>query len=428
MKEILPDPPAIVANDVASIQGLFEKYAVPTYGRFDLVLTRGEGNYVWDATGRRYLDLGGGIAVNCLGHANPDIVQALAEQSRVLNHVSNLYYNAPQGRLAQKLVHLIGPGKCFFCNSGAEANEGLYKLARRFGDAEGRFEIITMTLSFHGRTLAGIAATGQEKVKAGFGPAVPGFVQVPYNDLKAVEEAISPATVAVLIEGIQGEGGLAQVSAEYLLGLRKLCDDNQLLLLMDEVQAGHFRTGKYQSWQTLLDGVPGGETFLPDGVSMAKSLGGGLPIGAIWIREPYANLLGAGSHGTTFGGNSLVCAVALKIFEVIERDHLMENIQALSAYFKKEFAELAERYPGVISGQRGMGFLLGLELNPQADAFGSSETTASIQFTRQLQREGMLVIPAGPRVVRFLPAYNLSKSEAETAIHILETTIQRFAS
>src|SRR5687768_13325749 len=204
MKEIVPPPPALQRNDTAAVRGLFEKFVVPSYARFDLVLTRGMGSYVWDITGRRYLDMGGGIAVCALGHAHPEITEALTEQSRTLVHVSNLYYHELQGRLAERITELIAPGKCFFCNSGAEANEGLFKLARKFGQAEGRFEILTCLQSFHGRTLAGIAATGQEKVKQGFDPPVAGFRHIPFNDLEAARAAISPATAAILIEGIQG--------------------------------------------------------------------------------------------------------------------------------------------------------------------------------------------------------------------------------
>src|SRR5215472_3192987 len=228
MKEIVPPPPSIVRNDVARIQNLFQQNVIPSYGRFDIVLSHGAGSYLYDVTGKRYLDLGGGIAVSSLGHAHPAITEALVEQSRKLIHTSNFYYHEPQGRLAQALAGLIGPGKCFFCNSGGEANEGLFKLARKFGHEDGRFELITTLNSFHGRTLAGISATGQEKVKKGFEPMVPGFRQVPYNDLEAVHKAISPATAAVLIEGIQGEGGVSPARADYLLGLRRLCDQKSL--------------------------------------------------------------------------------------------------------------------------------------------------------------------------------------------------------
>lgn len=429
MKEILPEPTAaMVENETAAIQGLFDRFVIPTYGRFDLVLTGGKGSTVTDAAGRQYLDMGGGIAVNCLGHANPAIVETVTRQAHRLSHVSNLYYYPEQGKLAQKLVSLIGPGKCFFCNSGAEANEGLYKIARRFGDTEGRFEIITANNSFHGRTLAGIAATGQDKVKAGFGPAVPGFRHVPFNDLAAVENAISPATVAVLIEGIQGEGGLTPADAEYLIGLRKLCDERNLLLMMDEVQAGHFRTGRYQSWQRILENHPCGEQFLPDAVSMAKSLGGGLPVGAFWVRDKHADLLGPGSHGTTYGGNPFVSAIALAIIETIERENLTANISKLEGYFTGEFDRLKAAYPGVVQGSRGLGLMLGLILDAAAPGFAKSEKPASIQFVTRAQREGLLVIPAGANVVRLLPAYNLLPSDAETAVHRIESVIKEFAS
>src|SRR6266851_5759122 len=255
MKEIVPSPPPIVRNDTAAVQKLFEQHVVPSYGRFDIVLSHGAGSYLYDLAGRRYLDLGGGIAVNCLGHAHPAITEALLEQSRRLIHLSNFYYHETQGRLSRALVQLIGPGKCFFGNSGGEANEGLFKLARKFGHDEGRFEIITTINSFHGRTLAGIAATGQEKVKKGFEPMVPGFRHVPYNDLEAMKAAISPATAAIMIEGIQGEGGVTPARADYLLGLRQLCDEKRLLLLMDSVQCGHFRTGQFLSCQRILEKV-----------------------------------------------------------------------------------------------------------------------------------------------------------------------------
>src|SRR5438552_7660982 len=241
MKEIVPAPPPIVRNDVAAIQALFHQHVLPSYVRFDLVLSHGSGSYVYDITVKRYLDLGGGIAVCTLGHSHPAITEALVEQSRKLVHVSNFYYHEAQGRLAQALAALIGPGKCFFCNSGGEANEGLFKLTRKFGHAEGRFEILTTINSFHGRTLAAISATGQDKVKKGFEPMVPGFRQVPYNDLEAMANAISPATAAIMIEGVQGEGGVTPAMPAYLLGLRQLCNEKKLLLFLDGVQDGQFR-------------------------------------------------------------------------------------------------------------------------------------------------------------------------------------------
>ncbi|HMP81121.1 MAG TPA: aminotransferase class III-fold pyridoxal phosphate-dependent enzyme, partial [Verrucomicrobiota bacterium] len=341
MKEIVPAPPPIIRNQFETVRELFSKNVVPSYGRFDIAFSHGHGSELFDVNGKRYLDLGGGIAVCSIGHAHPAITEALVEQSKKLVHVSNLYYTEQQGRLAQALVNLIAPGKMFFCNSGAEANEGLFKLARKFGHDEGRFEVITTINSFHGRTLAGIAATGQDKVKKGFEPMMPGFRHVPYNDLQAMRDAISPATVAIMVEGIQGEGGVTPASPEYLLGLRALCDERKLLLLMDGVQCGHFRTGRFQSFQRILEGVSGGEHFVPDGISMAKSLGGGFPMGAFWVRSPYADLLGAGTHGTTYGGTPLACAVALKVLEVIEKERLAENARAVGDHLKSSLLALA---------------------------------------------------------------------------------------
>jgi acetylornithine aminotransferase/acetylornithine/N-succinyldiaminopimelate aminotransferase len=428
MKEILDPPPAVIRNEIASVQALFQQNVVPSYGRFDIVLTHGAGSYVYDAAGKRYLDLGGGIAVCSLGHAHPAITEALIEQSRKLVHVSNFYYHEPQGRLAQALVSLIGPGKCFFGNSGVEANEGLFKLARKFGHDEGRFEIITTINSFHGRTLAGIAATGQEKVKKGFEPAVPGFRQVPYNDLGVMRDAISPATAAILVEGIQGEGGVTPASSEYLLGLRKLCDEHKLLLFMDAVQCGHFRTGRFQSFQRILEGIPGGERFLPDGVSMAKSLGGGFPMGAFWVRAPFADLLSAGTHGTTFGGSPLACAVALKVLEVIEREGLAENARLVGDYLKESLRELAKEYPQVIRHVRGLGLMIGIELTPDIPNLpGDASKMQAIRFANLLHSAGLLTIPAGAQILRLLPPLNLSRREAEEGVGLIESVVRRLA-
>ena len=427
MKEIVPAPPAIVRNDYESIRELFTKNVVPSYGRFELVLSHGSGSYVFDVTGKRYLDLGSGIAVCCLGHAHPAITQALVEQSQKLIHVSNLYFTEPQGRLAAELVKRIGPGKVFFCNSGAEANEGLYKLARKFGHDEGRFEILTATNSFHGRTLAGIAATGQDKVKKGFEPAVTGFRHIPFNDLEAARNAISPATVAILIEGVQGEGGVTPATPEYLLGLRALCDEKKLLLLMDGVQCGHYRTGKFQSFQRILEGVPGGGAFLPDGLSMAKSLGGGFPMGAFWVRAPYADLLSAGTHGTTYGGTPLACAVALKILEVIEKENLAEQARNLGAWLKSEIERLAKEYPTVVKSARGMGFMLGIELAENISAFTTSDKSAALQFVNRLHAAGIMTVPAGTQIVRLLPPLNLKSQEAGEGISKIEEVVRQLA-
>ncbi len=426
MKEFVPAPPSIVRNDVAAIQALFQQNVVPSYGRFDIVLSYGTGSYVYDVTGKRYLDLGGGIAVTALGHAHPAITEALVEQSRRLVHVSNFYYHEPQGRLAEALVKNIGPGKCFFGNSGVEANEGLFKLARKFGHDEGRFELITTTNSFHGRTLAGISATGQDKVKKGFEPLVPGFRQVPYNDLAAMRDALSPATAAILIEGVQGEGGVTPASMDYLLGLRRLCDERKLLLLMDAVQDGHFRTGCFQSFQRILEGVPGGGGFLPDGLSMAKSLGAGFPMGAFWVRAPYADLLSAGTHGTTYGGSPLGCAVALKVLEVIHRERLAANARQMGDFLKNGFQKLAQKYPAALESVRGLGLMLGLQLAAKIPNLpGPADKTQSVKFANLLHAAGLLAIPAGAQILRLLPPLNLRQAEAEEGLSIFESVLQK---
>jgi len=436
MKEIAPSPPPLVHNQFESVRELFNKNVVPSYGRFDLVLSHGAGSYLFDVAGKRYLDLGAGIAVCCLGHAHPAITEALAEQSRKLIHVSNLYFTEPQGRLAAGLVKRIGPGKCFFANSGAEANEGLFKLARKFGHDEGRFEILTATNSFHGRTLAGIAATGQDKVKKGFEPMTPGFRHIPFNDLAAARNALSPATVAILIEGVQGEGGITPATPEYLLGLRQLCDEKKLLLFMDGVQCGHYRTGRFQSFQRILESAtPNSELrtpnseFLPDGVSMAKSLGGGFPIGAFWVRAPFADLLGPGTHATTFGGTPLACAVALKVLEVIDRERLDENARQLGEWFKRELERLAANYPQVVRRGRGLGFMLGLELaeKEKIPKLAASDKTAAIQFVNRLHQLGVMTIPAGTQIVRLLPPLNLKPQEAGEGIARIEEVVRQLA-
>ena len=406
------------------IRELFDKYVVPTYARFDLVLERGEGSYVWDVSGRRYLDFGGGIAVCVLGHANPEITDALAEQSRRLVHVSNLYYTEPQARLAKRIVDLIAPGRVFFCNSGAEANEGLFKLARKFGRDKGRYEIITASESFHGRTLAGIAATGQEKVKKGFEPMVAGFKQVPFNDLEAMRAAITESTAAILIEAIQGESGITIATREYLLGLRELCDQRDLLLLLDEVQAGHFRTGRFHSWQTIVDAAPrrafgekrrgAASTFLPDGISIAKGLGGGFPIGAFWVREKFAGLLSAGTHASTFGGTPLACAVASRILDVIERGDLGANARSIGKFLLYRLQDLQRKYPNVLRDVRGSGLMIGIEFNPKI---------AAIETVKRLHEKNLLTIPAATSVIRLLPPLNLSQSEANEGLRAIESVV-----
>jgi acetylornithine aminotransferase/acetylornithine/N-succinyldiaminopimelate aminotransferase len=400
---------APAAHTVPRAEDLYARFVVPTANR-GLTLVRGQGSRVWDDQGRNYLDLGGGVAVNSLGHAHPAITETLAQQSATLIHSSNLYYNPWQGELARRLVGLTGPGKVFFCNSGAEANEALIKLARKWGHASGRYEVITAGNSFHGRTMATLSATGQDKIKVGFDPLVPGFITVPYNDLAAVEAALTPQTAAILVEGIQGEGGVNVATPEYLLGLRKLADEKNLLLLMDGVQCGYFRTGRWQSYERILESTPGGEAFRPDAISMAKSLGSGFPIGAVWFREPFQDVFGPGSHGTTYGGSPLACAVALTVLDVVEREQLMDNIRARGEELVAGLKKLADER---IVAVRGFGGLIGFQMrDEEAAAVVARLTTA-----------GLILIPAANRTVRILPPLNVSASEVAEALAIIEQAL-----
>ena len=391
------------------IQSLYDRYVVETAKR-SLTLVRGKGRHAWDDQGRKYLDLGGGVAVNSLGHAHPAIKETLARQADVLMHSSNLYYNEWQGKLAQRIVELTGPGKVFFCNSGAEANEALIKLARKFGHDSGRYEIITANNSFHGRTMATLSATGQDKIKHGFDPLVPGFVHVPFNDLAAVEAAITSKTVAVQVEGIQGEGGVFVATPEYLLGLRELTKKHNLLLLWDGVQCGYFRTGRWQSYQRILEGVPGGENFAPDAIAMAKSLGAGYPMGAVWIREPYQDVFTPGSHGTTFGGSPMACAVALTVLDVIKRENLADNIRARGDQLKQGLKALLGTRG--LKEIRGFGGLVGVVVSDEPAAIVS-----------KLAEAGLILVPAANNTVRFLSPLNVTAEEITEALQIISKTL-----
>ncbi len=390
------------------IQSLYDQYVVGTVNR-GLTLVKGKGRYAWDDQGRKYLDLGGGVAVNSLGHAHPAIKETLTRMGDVLMHSCNLYYNEWQGRLAQRIVELTGPGKVFFCNSGAEANEALIKLARKFGNETGRYEIITTTNSFHGRTMATLSATGQDKIKHGFEPLLPGFVHVAYNDLAAIEAAITPKTVAVQIEGIQGEGGVNIATPEYLLGLRVLTKKHNLLLLWDGVQDGFFRTGRWQAYQRILENTAGAEDFAPDAIAMAKSLGAGYPIGAVWIREPYQNVFTPGSHGTTFGGSPMACAVALTVLDVVEREKLVDNIRARGEQLKRGLEPLVGTR---IKEIRGYGGLIGIVVAEEPAAVVS-----------KLAHAGLILIPAANHTVRFLPPLNVTADEINEAVRIVEKSL-----
>lgn len=405
---------------------------MPTYGRYPLALVRGKGCRVWDANGKEYLDFGAGIAVCSLGHAHPAIARALHEQAQTLVHTSNLYLTEPQGRLAKRLVEIVGEaGKCFFCNSGAEANEALFKLARKFGNetGSGRHEIITFHNSFHGRTLAGIAATGQEKVKKGFEPPVAGFVHVRFNDLEAVRAAIKPQTVAVLIEPIQGESGITLARPEFLLGLRKVCDEQNLLLLYDEVQCGLGRTGDWCAFRSLLG--PKAAQAIPDAISWAKGIAGGVPMGAIWVRnrnvrladkteKPLCDLLGPGTHATTFGGTPLACATALAVLDAIEKEGLLRNAREVGAYARSRISSLESP---LLREVRGIGLMIGIELAANiADlvpALKVEGKTPAALLVGKLHEAGLLTVPAGTHVIRWLPPLTATKADVEEAVEKL---------
>ena len=383
--------------NTAEIKQLYDQYVVPTYAP-SIALVRGEGCHVWDPEGNRYLDFTGGIAVSSLGHGHPALVRAISEQAASLIHVSNLFFNEWQPRLAQKIVRHLGPGKCFFSNSGAEANEALIKLARKFG--AGKYEVISMQNSFHGRTLGTMAATGQEKIRKGFEPMPEGFRQVPYNDLEAVKHATGGKTAAVLVECIQGEGGVRVASMEFIRGLREWCDQNKLLLFCDSIQSGVGRTGKFCSFQHY--GVE------MDGVSLAKSLGGGFPIGAVWIRQPYADVFSVGSHATTFGGSPLAARAALTVLEVIDRENLIDHAARMGEYLAAGLNRLRETCPKIVKEIRGKGLMIGVELHEEHKP-----------WIKKLSAAGLLVVPTGTHVLRLLPPLIVTKKEADEAISIL---------
>jgi acetylornithine/succinyldiaminopimelate/putrescine aminotransferase len=439
------------SSSTVSLRDLYDRYIIPTYARFDLAFVRGEGTFVWDANGKRYLDFGAGIAVTSIGHCHPRVVASMQHQIATLVHTSNLYYTEPQARLAERLVRLVGRGgKVFFCNSGAEANEALYKLARKFGNdgkpgddrhtvgevVEGnrnRHEIITMLGSFHGRTLAGIAATGQEKVKRSFEPPVQGFMHVPFNDAPALLAAVqSPDAVAVLLEPVQGEIGILPATPAFLRHARDLCDRHNLLLMFDEVQCGLGRSGDWCGWRT----IAGNDDAAPDAMSWAKGIAGGFPLGGIWVSErpvqlkdgstkPLCDLLGPGSHGTTFGGTPLVAAGANEVLAVIEEEGMLENARTLGAH---ALAQLRTLKSDLIKEVRGVGLMLAVELAPDfADRVETSGRAPSLFVVDRLHDAGLLTIPSGTHAFRWLPPLNVSRAEIDAATQILDGVLRALA-
>ncbi len=401
---------------------LMDRYVLGNYGRFPIAFSRGEGSYLWSEEGRRYLDFSSGVAVCALGHCPPGMQEALRRQAAELIHCSNLYHVRAQAELARFVVETMMeiPGKVFFCNSGAEANDGLIKLARKraydkYGAAAGKNEVITCQQSFHGRTLGGIAATGQPKVKTGFDPLLPGFLHVPFNDVAALREAVTEKTCAILFEPVQGEGGINTATPEYFAAAAALRDEFDLLLMFDEVQCGAGRTGDWCGWRSVLKGS--GISVEPDAVSWAKGFAGGFPMGSFWASETHAGVLGPGSHGSTFGGTPLACAVAMAVLGEIESGGVLENVKTQNARIREGVAKWD--FP-VIRELRGVGLLLGFVLDTErmsgVDGFLESGNTPSLFVVNRAREAGLLTVPAGENVVRWLPPLNVSAGEVDEAL------------
>lgn len=389
---------------------LYDAHVLNNYGRAPLTLVRGEGARVWDDEGKSFLDFTSGIAVSALGHCHPRWVQAVQRQAGELIHTSNLFRNPLQGELARRLVERAGPGRVFFCNSGAEANEGLLKLARlhgmrKAGGVEGKcFKVIGAENAFHGRTFGGMSATPQEKIQKGFRPMLEGFSFGKLNDLQSFADLIDDDTAAIFIETIQGEGGINPATPEFLRGLRKLCTDHNLLLMLDEVQCGVGRTGAFFAFEHA--------DVRPDAIGMAKGLGGGFPIGAIWIAESSGELIQPGMHGTTFGGTPLACSAALAVLDVIDDEDLLARVQQLTPAWHAKLGALITEFPDKVIGLKGLGYMVGLVM--AEDALG---------WVAKLRSAGMLAPPAGGNVVRLLPPLNATEEELDESVEIFRRVL-----
>ena len=390
------------------IAALTDKYVARTYARTPIALVKGKGVKVWDADGKEYLDFLAGIAVNSLGHCHPAIVRAIRSQSQRLLHVSNLYHIQPQAELARELCRHSFADRVFFCNSGAEANEAAIKLARRYGLEKlgGKYEVISTHNSFHGRTLATLTATGQEKVRAGYDPLPDGFRQVPYNDLGAVEGAIDEKkTAAILVEPIQAEGGVIVPDESYLRGLREICDQRGVLLIFDEVQTGMGRTGKLFGYEHF--GIQ------PDIMTLAKALGGGLPLGAMLACEEIASSFGPGSHASTFGGNPVSCSAGLAVMHALLQGGVLKNCAQMGKYFVKGLEALKKRF-SFIREIRGKGLIIGVELEIEGSKIADGCMEA-----------GLLMNCTAYKVLRFVPPLTIKKNEIDRGLAILEKVLAR---
>ncbi len=385
------------------------KVICPTYGRFPIVLVRGEGCRVWDSDGKMYYDFVSGLAVNNLGHCHPRVVEAIRRQAGELIHVSNLYHIKPQIELAGILTDNSFADRAFFCNSGAEANEAAIKLARKYAKDnidQGKYEIITMNMSFHGRTMATITATGQEKFHKGFEPMLPGFKYVPFNDVKAVEEAVTPETCAVMVEPIQGEGGVNVPSEDYLARLRTLCNEQRLLLIFDEVQTGIGRTGELFCYQNY--GVS------PDIMTLAKSLAGGTAVGAMLAREEVAASFGPGTHASTFGGNPLAAAAGVAAVSAVIEENMLENCREVGTYLMGELEDFKSQY-GFIKEVRGKGLLIGMEIDFEG-----------ADIVKECMAGGFLINCTMGNVLRLLPPLIVTIDEADKALNCLKEVFEKY--
>jgi acetylornithine/N-succinyldiaminopimelate aminotransferase len=395
-----------MTSHVSTIDGA-EKYIFPTYRRFPITMVRGEGCYLWDEDGKKYLDFVAGIAVCSLGHSSPILSKALYEQSQKLVHVSNLFYTQPQTELARVLTENSFADRVFFCNSGAEANEAAIKLARRYSRERfgpNRHVIITMENSFHGRTMATLSATGQEKIQAGFDPLLEGFRYVPFNDLQSLETSLDTSVCAVMVEPIQGEGGVVMPDLKYLEKLSEICRERDILLILDEIQVGMGRTGKLFAYEHF--------GITPDIITLAKALGNGMPIGAMLAREGLKDAFGPGSHASTFGGTPLVTAGALAILRSLLDEGWIENARLVGDYFKQRLMGLQQKY-AIIKDVRGLGLILGLELNTE----GASVVAACMQ-------RGFLINCVQEKVLRFVPPLIISKEEIDSLIECLDAVFR----
>lgn len=386
------------------IAALFDKYVMNTYAP-TATLTSGSGCKVRDPDGMTYLDFTAGIAVHNVGHCHPKVVKAIQDQAATLGHCSNLFYNANQALLAQRLSKLSLNGKCFFCNSGAEANEAMVKLARLWGHEKGKFEVITMQNSFHGRTLAMCAATAQTKVQQGYDPLPVGFTYAEFNNLKSVEEAINDRTAAVLVEAIQGEGGILPATEEFMTGVRKLCDEKGILMLCDEVQCGMGRTGKWFGWQHY--------SVKPDAFTLAKSLADGVPMGALIASPALSEVFHPGNHAATFGGNPLSCSAALAVLDVIEEEALVAHAEESGKLFVEGLGMFIEKYDQILE-VRGKGLMVGMVVEGSAKEI--------VDACREM---GLLCCLAGEHVVRFLPPLNVKDSDMEEALEMIGDALEQ---